>query len=328
VTGVAGPHSEIIRAGGAHVDGLLRRVEGRLAELVGGHGDVLALHAGETIAAGGKRLRPLLVFLAAGDPGADGEGLVRAATAVELVHSATLVHDDVLDAAALRRGRPTVVAAAGREMATATGDLLFARAFAELTANGSAEQVRVLSAAGSALARGELLQRADAWDATVAVDRYLLRCELKTARLFQAACELGALEAAAGTELTPALGEFGRRVGLAFQLLDDVLDVSGPAARTGKHRGADLLDGTMTLPFIIARERDGELAALDPRSITTPGEAQRVCDRIEATGALDEARARALLMVDEGKAALPAELPAGRRRALDLVADGVVARYS
>jgi octaprenyl-diphosphate synthase len=168
---VTGPVTEVMRAAGDHVPGLLRRVEERLTALAAGHGAALAEHAGATIAAGGKRLRPLLVFLAAGDE--DGEGLVRAATAVELVHSATLVHDDVLDGAALRRGIPTVVASGGRGAATATGDLLFARAFAELVENASADEIRVLSDASCALAEGELRQRADAWDAEVPVERYL-----------------------------------------------------------------------------------------------------------------------------------------------------------
>ena len=320
---VSGPVTEVIRAAGDHVPGLLVRVEERLADLAAGHGATLAEHAGATIAAGGKRLRPLLVFLAADEE--DGDGLVRAATAVELVHSATLVHDDVLDAAALRRGVPTVVATAGRGAATATGDLLFARAFAELADNGRVEEIRVLSDASCALAEGELRQRADAWDAAVPVERYLARCDLKTARLFEAACRLGALESG-GDDI--ALGDFGRRIGLAFQLLDDVLDVSGPASRTGKHRGTDLLDGTVTLPYILARERDPELAALDPRTIRDPETAERVCDRIEATGALDEARRRALEIVDDAKARLADGLPARQRAALELVANGVVARYA
>ena len=320
---VGGPVTEVIRAAGEHVPGLLSRVEERLAGLAAGHGVTLAEHAGATIAAGGKRLRPLLVFLAADEE--DGEGLVRAATAVELVHSATLVHDDVLDAAALRRGVPTVVASAGRGAATATGDLLFARAFAELAENGRVDEIRVLSDASCALAEGELRQRADAWDAAVPVERYLARCELKTARLFEAACRLGALESGGEPD---ALGAFGRRIGLAFQLLDDVLDVSGPASRTGKHRGTDLLDGTVTLPYILARERDAELAALDPRTIRDPETAERVCDRIEATGALDEARRRALEIVDDAKARLADGLPARQRTALELVANGVVARYA
>ncbi len=170
------------------------QVEQRMAELAGGHGPVLTGHASSTLAAGGKRLRPLLVCLAAGVPPPEGEGLVRAAVAVELIHAATLVHDDVLDGSPLRRGRPTVVACAGRDAATATGDLLFSRAFAELAAGGSAEAVRILSRATSELARGELMQRADAFKTDVDLERYLERCRLKTATLFRAACELGALE--------------------------------------------------------------------------------------------------------------------------------------
>jgi geranylgeranyl pyrophosphate synthase len=313
----------IVEAAGAHVPEVLRRIEDRLGALSDGHGPVLAGHAGTTIAAGGKRLRPLLVVLAAG--GRTGDGVVRAGVAVELVHSATLVHDDVLDGAALRRGRPTVVAQGGRAAATATGDHLFARAFAELAAGGRAAAVRALSAASSALAQGELLQRADAWNASVRVERYLRRCELKTACLFEAACRLGALEA--GTH-DDALAAFGRRIGLAFQILDDVLDVSGPAERTGKHRGTDLLDGTVTLPLILARRRDPDLATLEPRTVDTPRRAEEVCDRIAATGALDEARRRALAMVAGAKEDLPAGLPRAQRRALDLVADGVVERYA
>ena len=316
----------VMQAGGAHIPPLLAAAEERLAALAAGHGHVLARHAGDTIAAGGKRLRPLLVLVVAGQSARAVEA-VRAAVAVELIHSATLVHDDVLDAAALRRGRPTVVATAGRDIATATGDLLFSRAFAELAANGRPEEVRVLSDASSALAEGELLQRADAFDSRVALERYLRRCELKTASLFEAACRLGALEAPGGAGDSEALGAFGRRVGLAFQLLDDALDVSGPASRTGKTRGADLLDGTVTLPLILARERDPELAGVDLRGVVTPERAAEVCDRIEATGVLPEARRRALEVVAEAKAALP-NLDSRRRTALELVADSVVERYA
>ena len=312
--------SRIVDAGGERVPRLLARVEEELVAAASGHGEILAEHARATIAAGGKRLRPLLVLLAAGS-GGDEDALVRAAASVELVHSATLVHDDVLDAAALRRGRPTVVAVAGRAMAIATGDLLFSRAFAVLVRNGDPDQIRALSHASSALAQGELIQREDAWSAGVTVERYLHRCELKTARLFSAACELGAL--AAGAPTGP-LGAFGHRIGIAFQVLDDVLDVVGPVERTGKPRGADLLDGTVTLPLILARERDPELAQLDLRTVRTPAAAEQVCHSIAATGALDDSRARALGMVREAKAGLGDALTP----ALDLVADSVVARYS
>jgi geranylgeranyl pyrophosphate synthase len=317
---------EVLAAAGPELSRLLHGTEARLAEVAESHGPELARHSAGTLSAGGKRLRPLLVFLCADG---DAETALRAAVAVELLHMATLVHDDVLDRAALRRGRPTVFADGGRAAATATGDLLFSRAFAELTAAGSEEAVRALSAASSALARGELMQRADAWSDAVTPQRYLERCRLKTASLFEAACRLGALLGDRPT-LAAALGSFGERVGVAFQLLDDVLDVSGPADRTGKPRGTDLLDGTVTLPLILARDRDAELRELDLRSVVSePPQAEAVCDRIALTGALSDARAEALRYVAEAKAALrDLDLPERRREALDLVADGVVERYA
>ncbi len=327
MTAAATPVQAIVRAAGAHVPLLLGHVEQRLAELAAGHGPVLGHHAGQTIAAGGKRLRPLLVILAAGPRAARRPQLVAAAAAVELIHSATLVHDDVLDSASLRRGVPTVWAQGGRARAVATGDLLFSRAFAELAAAGSLEAVRALSRATSALAEGELLQRQDAWNPAVALERYLLRCELKTARLFEASCRLGALAADAPAAQVAALGEFGRDIGIAFQLLDDVIDVAGPASVTGKHRGTDLLDGTVTLPLILARERDPALAAVAMRAIVTPEQAEALCDRIAATGALEDAQARALEMVRAATGRLaPLALEDGQREALTLVASSVAER--
>ncbi len=319
-----GALTAVVDAGGAAVPRLMDRVEERMAALAGGHGQLLARYAGDTISAGGKRLRPLLVCVCAGAPPPETETLVRAAAAVELVHGATLVHDDVLDGASLRRGRPTVIAEGGRRVATATGDLLFSRAFAELAAGGSVAAVRVLSRAASELAQGELMQRADAWKRDVTVERYLERCRLKTAVLFRAACELGALE---GGAEPASLASFGEQIGLAFQLLDDVLDVSGPPERTGKPRGADLLDGTVTLPLIIARARDAEVARLDIHEVRTAAQAARVCERIAGTGALAIARERALELVVGAKAQLP-PLPPRQRAALELVADGVVERYA
>jgi geranylgeranyl pyrophosphate synthase len=310
------PFDAILELAGAPLREAMGSVEVRLREIAG-----VEAHALHTIDAGGKRLRPLFVFVA-GLGGSAHAPLCRAAAAVELIHSATLVHDDVLDDAPLRRGRITVYAAAGRSAATATGDLLFASAFAELVRNDDVAQFAALSSASSALARGELMQRADAWNASVTLERYLERCELKTARLFAAACELGAL---AGDG--PPLGPFGRAVGLAFQILDDVLDITGPAERTGKRRGADLLDGTVTLPLILARERSPELAGLDLREIDGPDEADRICELIEATGAADQARRQALELVASSKRTLP-DVSTTQRRALELLADGLVERFA
>ncbi len=287
-----------------------------LREQGSGYGEALAADAARTLEAGGKRLRPMLVLLCAGEDGE--EESIRAATAIELVHMATLVHDDVLDAAPLRRGRPTVAETSGRRRATATGDLLFSRAFALLAEAGDLRSIELLSTASVALARGELAQRQDAYDASIGEERYLQRCRLKTAALFECACLLGHDQ--------EALGAFGASIGLAFQLLDDVLDVSGPPERTGKARGTDLLDGTVTLPLVLAAERDPGIREIDLRSLDAAA-AEALCDRIEATGALRQVRSRALEMVAEGKRKL-AGFEAEQRKLLDLVADGVVQRYS
>ena len=167
------------------------------------------------------------------------------------------------------------------------------------------------------------MQRADAWRADVTLERYLQRCELKTARLFAAACELGALVGGG-----PPLGPFGHAVGLAFQLLDDVLDITGPTEQTGKRRGTDLLDGTVTLPLILARESSPELKALDLRAISGPADADRICSLIEATGAGEQARRRALDLVATAKRDLPGELPPRQREALELMADWLVERFA
>jgi len=296
----------------------LGEVEELLREALSGHGEALGEAAAATLEAGGKRLRPMLVLLCAGPE--RSEAAVRAAAAIELIHMATLVHDDVLDDAPLRRGLPTVFATSGRGGATATGDLLFSRAFALLADAGDARSVALLADASVALARGELAQRRDAFDLGIDEERYLARCRLKTGRLFECACLLGRDD--------EALREFGAEIGLAFQLLDDVLDVSGPPERTGKARGTDLLDGTVTLPLVEAATIDPGIRQVDLQALDSAG-AEALCDRIAATGALDTVRARALEMVAAAKRALErAEFEPEQRQLLALVADGVVQRYS
>ena len=284
----------------------------------------LAPEAEATLEAGGKRLRPLMVLIAAGD--GYSERSLAAAVAVELIHMATLVHDDVIDGASVRRGAPTVVARAGRDRAIQVGDALFARAFGELAGVGAAAELSDLAAASVALARGELDQREAAYDSSLSEASYLERCRLKTASLFEAACAAGARSTRA--EAVDALARFGADVGLAFQLLDDVLDVKGPVERTGKARGTDLLDGTVTLPLIVARERDESISDVDLSGLDE-ARAAEFCDRIEATGALEEVTTRAKLMVEEARGAVAAApIDAETRGLLDLVAEGMVDRYS
>jgi geranylgeranyl pyrophosphate synthase len=312
------PVTAVLDASSRWLPARLGEVEELLRTAVVGHGETLGEDAAATLAAGGKRLRPMLVLLCAGPQG--GQGTVRAAAAIELVHMATLVHDDVLDDAPLRRGLPTVAATSGRERAVATGDLLFSRAFALLAESGDARAVALLANASVALARGELAQRRDAFDLGVSEERYLDRCRLKTARLFECACLVGRDD--------EQLRGFGAGIGLAFQLLDDVLDVSGPPERTGKARGTDLLDGTITLPLIEAAKSDSSLREVNLHALDAAS-AEALCDRIESTGALERVRARALQLVAGAKDALGrSSFEPEQRQLLSLVADGVVQRYS
>jgi geranylgeranyl pyrophosphate synthase len=312
------PVTAVLDASSRWLPARLGEVEKLLREATVGYGEKIGADASATLDAGGKRLRPMLVLLCAG-PEQSGHA-VRAAAAIELVHMATLVHDDVLDDAPLRRGLPTVAATSGRNRAVATGDLLFSRAFALLAGAAEARAVSLLADASVALAQGELAQRRDAFDLGVSEERYLARCRLKTARLFECACLLGNDD--------EALRGFGAGIGLAFQLLDDVLDISGPPERTGKARGTDLLDGTVTLPLIEAAKADPGIREVDLTALDAAA-AESLCDCIAATGALDRVRTRALEMVAEAKRSLKrTNFPPEQRHLLELVADGVVQRYS
>jgi geranylgeranyl pyrophosphate synthase len=227
--------------------GYLDELEDRLEAAVVGHPGVVAAVSSDALAAGGKRLRPLLVFFASSP---DAEPSVAAGVAVELVHMATLVHDDLIDGAEFRRGRASAWSAYGPDAARATGDYLFARAFAELAATGDARAVLILADAALALARGEAMQRRQRRDPETTVEDYLERCALKTGKLFEAACLLGA-----GPD-ADAIGEFGLALGIAFQITDDILDCAGETVETGKIAGVDLREGTPTLPLILAARAD------------------------------------------------------------------------
>ena len=320
------PVTAVIETAGEWLPGALGQVERSLDDATARTGP-LAADASATLRAGGKRMRPMLVLLAAGPEG--GATAVRSAVAVELVHMASLVHDDVLDGAPLRRGPPTVYTESGRARATNLGDVLFAEAFGLLARAGDGEEVEMLGNTTRDLVAGELTQRHQTGDLGLSEAEYFERCRLKTGSLFSASCVLGAL--AAGSDGRPDLdrmARFGNDVGLAFQMLDDVLDLSGPEERTGKSPGTDLLDGTVTLPVVVAIGLEPELAEVDLGRLDRAS-AQELAVRIGATGALDQVRARAIELVGQAKAALDdAGLPDGRRELLELVADGVVLRYS
>jgi geranylgeranyl pyrophosphate synthase len=290
----------------------LELLEARLEQSVSSHPGLVGEIGTETLAAGGKRLRPALVFLSTPEDLQTSERAVAGGAAVELVHMATLVHDDLLDRADLRRGRPTVWAEHGEGAAKAAGDYLFARAFAQLAATGDDEAVVILAGASLALARGEALQRRQAFRPDTSVEEYLARCSLKTGRLFEAACLLGG---GPGT-----LGAFGLALGIAFQIADDILDCVGDFDTTGKAPGVDLRDGTPTLPLILAARRDRRVwSALAGEPV------EDALERVAATDALEESRQLALEYAAHARAALDGE-PA--RASLETLTHLVVDRES
>jgi len=247
----------------------------------------------------------MLVYLSAPIGGRGGEGLVAAGCAVELVHMATLVHDDQLDPAPLRRGHPTVWAAHGAAAARATGDYLFARAFAELCGTGDMPGVATLSDACLALARGEILQRAQTGDPATTPEQYLERCRLKTGRLFAAAAMLGGRFGGLQDSEVARLGEFATALGLAFQIADDILDCDGRPDTTGKPLGTDLLDGTVTLPLILGARRDPAVAGVIARGAAREDVLPTLA-RVARSGAVRDARAEADRHADEALAHLAA----------------------
>jgi octaprenyl-diphosphate synthase len=200
--------------------------------------------AGEALSAGGKRLRPLLCFLTAPD-----EPSVAVGVAVEMVHMATLVHDDLVDGARLRRGLPAAWSVYGADAALAAGDYLYARAFSVLSETGDSRAVETLSEAALSLARGEAMQKLQTHDPDTPIEAYLERVALKTGKLIEAACLLGS----GGDK---HLGAYGLNVGIAFQIVDDILDCAGQTQETGKIPGTDLREGTPTMPLLLAAQQD------------------------------------------------------------------------
>jgi geranylgeranyl pyrophosphate synthase len=270
------------------LDAYLDEVEARLEAAVGRYAGVAA-RAGADALGGGKRLRPLLVFLAAPLGSAPA---VAAGVAVELVHMATLIHDDLVDRAALRHGRPAVWSVHGDDVAVATGDYLFARAFGELAEAGDVRAVEILAEAAVSLSRGEALQNRQTHDPDTTIESYIERCGLKTGKLFEAACRL-----AGGS------GEFGLALGIAYQIADDVLDCTGDAMDTGKVPGTDLREGTPTLPLLLAAREDAVV-----REALAGGPLGGVLVRVAATGALEESRRVALEYAARARDALNGSL--------------------
>jgi len=267
------------------------------------HSDVALVQqvAEYIINAGGKRLRPSLVLLSAGALGYRGTHHHELAAIVELIHTSTLLHDDVVDESDLRRGRETANALFGNAASVLVGDFLYSRTFQMMVDVGDMRVMRVLSDATNVIAEGEVLQLMNCHDADVDEARYLQVIRYKTAKLFEAAAQLGAIIGGASLEIEQRMSDYGMHLGTAFQLIDDVLDYSGAEVETGKHLGDDLAEGKPTLPLIYVMQHGAaEQAACVRQAIESGGrdDFPAVLAAIRETGALEHARAQAKVEAD------------------------------
>jgi len=259
------------------------------------------------VSAGGKRIRPRLVLLFAEALGFTGAERFEMAATVEFIHTATLLHDDVVDESSLRRGRQTANALFGNAASVLVGDFLYSRAFQMMVGVNRMRVLEVLADATNVIAEGEVLQLMNMHDADLAVDDYLLVIRYKTAKLFEASARLGAVLAGAPREVEEACADYGRSLGTAFQLVDDLLDYEGDTHALGKNVGDDLREGKPTLPLLVAMARSTEDERLLIRHAIEHGEPDRL-DEILAivrrTGALDATREAARAEADKARSAL------------------------
>jgi heptaprenyl diphosphate synthase len=308
----------------------LATVETALREEIGRDPYVVSTPMADLFAAGGKRLRPALVLLAAMCGRYELEQLMPAAMAVELTHAATLVHDDVIDRSAVRRGRPTVAASLGDEPAIVIGDFYFAKAYEHAARTDSPEVVGILARAVMEICAGEVRQQAIRYRYSTDVTEYMGRIRAKTATLLAACCDIGALLAGIDPLQRKALESYGVLLGLAFQIADDVLDYTGSEGEVGKPIGHDIAEGFATLPLMLAmkdkiRAERLETVLRDGRKLSAD-EARLVVDEVRAGGGADQATAVAREYASAARAQLDAIPESAARAALAALTDYVVTR--
>jgi octaprenyl-diphosphate synthase len=314
----------LARADMAKVDALIRRhMESPVP--------VIPALADHLIAGSAKRLRPLLAIAAARLAGARDDACLKLAAAVEFIHTATLLHDDVVDSSELRRGRVAAHLIWGAPSSVLVGDFLFARAFELMVGAGSMPALDILARASRVIAEGEVLQLTRAHDLDLSQDVYLEIIRAKTAELFAAAAEAGAVSAGASPERARALRQYGENLGLAFQLVDDALDYSGDSETLGKNPGDDFREGKATLPLLLAMARSGPaerefwIRTVDRRE-QTEADFARTCELMRQTGALQSTLDLAAGYAERAKGALADFGASAWRPALEDLADVAVAR--
>jgi geranylgeranyl pyrophosphate synthase len=308
----------------------LAKVEAALRDGIRHDPDEVAAPMADLFVAGGKRVRPALVLLSARCGNYDLERLVPAAMAVELTHAATLVHDDVIDRSPVRRGRPTVAASLGDAPAIVVGDFYFAKAYEHAARTDSTEVVGILARAVMEICAGEVRQQAIRYTYSTVVDEYMDRIEAKTAALLAACCDIGAVLAGLPPPQRSALHEYGRMLGLAFQIADDVLDYLGSEGEIGKPIGKDVTEGFATLPLMVAMSDASVAEELtkvlqDGRELTTE-QATAVVEIVRRSGAPQRALDRAQQYAAAASRQLDAIAAGDVRDSLAALADYVVSR--
>jgi heptaprenyl diphosphate synthase len=312
------------------VAGDLETIEVGLRRLIENDPDVVAAPMADLFAAGGKRIRPALVLLAAKCGRYDLGKLTPAAMAVELTHAATLVHDDVIDRAQVRRGRPTVAAQLGDEPAIVVGDFYFAKAYEQAALTDSPEVVALLARAVMDICAGEVRQQAIRHRYDTDVEEYMRRIEAKTATLLAACCDIGALVGGIDGAKRAALRDYGRLLGLAFQIADDVLDYKGSEDEIGKPIGHDILEGFATLPMMLAMD-DASIAGKVRRLLhqgrePSAAEAKEVVDLVRASRGPERALELARKLSSEARLQLQSVEAGEARDALAALTTYVVSR--
>jgi octaprenyl-diphosphate synthase len=283
------------------------------------------------IESGGKRLRPLLVLLSSQAVGYKGNDHLKLAAVIEFLHTATLLHDDVVDTSDLRRGRSTANARWGNAPSVLVGDFLYARAFEMMVELQSLRIMSVLSRATAVIAEGEVLQLTNIKNPDLSEDKYMEVIHNKTAMLFEAASHTGGLLAGASEEQETGLRDYGKHLGLAFQLVDDVLDYRGDAEAMGKNVGDDLAEGKTTLPLIRAMEKGVETERQLIRQAIRKGgldDLPAILQIVNSSGALEYTMAKAREQAALAAACLDTLPPSDYKKALELLADLAVSRVS
>ncbi|WP_313351560.1 polyprenyl synthetase family protein [Paracoccus sp. (in: a-proteobacteria)] len=318
----------------AELDGDMDRVNTLIQQrMASRHAPRIPEVTAHLVEAGGKRLRPMLVLAAARLCGYAGESHVLLAAAVEFIHTATLLHDDVVDESQQRRGRPTANLLWDNKSSVLVGDYLFARSFQLMADTESMQVMRILANASATIAEGEVLQLTAAQDISTTEDTYIQIVRGKTAALFSAATEAGAVVAGADAAVQQALFDYGDALGIAFQIVDDLLDYGGSTTTIGKNVGDDFRERKLTLPVIKAIARaDAEESAFWERTIAQgqqeDADLATALEILHRREALDAARADAIAWAERAKSALSATPDRPLRRILADLADFVVSRLS